>query len=465
MKRDILDFKILDSKIKSETVTGSERILGYLLGPFSVMMMNSILNNYLNVYYTDVLKIGHIWNGWFLSLFPIVIKTLDAFTFILMGMIIDRFYSRQGKARPWILLSAPLLVISMILLFVVPSASEWILVFWIFISYNLFYSVAYTAYNTAHTLMVPLSTKDSKERSKLSVLANSQGMLSGMIVAVLFPTFIVPALGVNKDTWMSLISCIALLALPFILLEYFFTRERVTEETRKNSTIEAASNSLSLKQQFSLCLQSKSWKILILYVILFQIIGCLSNASTFYYCNWVLGNYNDGHTQMLFYAVGNAPLGLGIFICAPICNLLGRKRAMQIGYIIATLGTILCILNPRNLTIVLLGQVIKSIGLIPSTYILTAMLGDALDDVEKKTGIRCDGFSSSVFNVILTVATGVSLCILNLGLTQLGYQAPTNNFDIPTQTALVENFFIFCAIGCQTIVYPIIVFLLHFFEK
>ena len=113
MAKDFLNAKIFDSRIKSDNITKKERLYGYLLGPFSVMMLNSILNNYLNVYYTDVMNIGHVWGGWFLSLFPIVVKALDAFTFIIMGVIIDRFYSRQGKARPWILFSAPLLNVAL----------------------------------------------------------------------------------------------------------------------------------------------------------------------------------------------------------------------------------------------------------------------------------------------------------------------------------------------------------------
>lgn len=466
MKKDILNAKIFDSRIKNDRIAGKEYLLGYLLGPFSVMMMNCILSNYLNVYYTDVMDIGHIWGGWFLSLFPVVVKVIDALTFVIMGLIVDRFYSKQGKARPWILFSAPLLVISMILLFVVPSSNDLILVLWIFISYNLFYSVAYTAYSTSHTLMVPLSTKDPAERSKLSIISNSQSMLCGSIVAVLFPTVIVPAMGIDKNAWMTVITAIALISFPFILLEYFFTRERVTEENRaKDSTLSAsADKKISLKQQLSLCLKSRSWKILMIYLILTQITGCLSSTATFYYCNWVLGSYNDGITQMLYYAIGNAPLGIGIFICSPVCRRFGKKRAMQFGYIISTFGTLLCVLNAHNLTMVLAGQIIKSIGLIPSTYMTTALFGDALDDVEVKTGIRCDGFSSSVFNVIITVTTGLALCILNLGLTQLGYIAPSSIESIPVQPDAVQNFFTFCAIGCQTLVYPLIALLLHYFE-
>lgn len=464
MKKDILDAACFDSRIKSENLSRSERWLGYMLGPFSVIMMNSILNNYLNVYYTDIMQIGNIWNGWFLSLFPIVVKILDALTFVLMGVIIDRFYSRQGKARPWILLSAPLLVVSMILLFAVPDTNDLVVVLWIFISYNLFYSIAYTAYSTAHTLMVPLSTTNPAERDRLSILTNAQAMIAGSIVAVLFPTFIVPAMGIHKNAWITVITIIALVAFPFILLEYFYTRERVTERNRIQPDTSTASAPFALTRQLSLCLKSRSWKVLMLYMILTQIAGCLSNSATFYYCNWVLGSYNDGFTQMLFYAIGNAPLGFGIFLCRPLCKWLGKKRAMQLGYIVATLGTLLCVCNPTHLVLVLIGQIIKSIGLIPSTYLLTSLLGDALDDVEHKTKVRCDGFSSSIFNVIMTLATGIALCILNLGLTQLGYVAPSDASALPVQSSLVQNFFTFCAIGCQALIYPLVALLLHFFE-
>lgn len=465
MKKNILNAKIFDSRIKSEKVTSKERIFGYLLGPFSVMMLNSILNNYLNVYYTDVMDITHIWGGWFLSLFPIVVKALDAFTFVLMGIIIDRFYSRQGKARPWILLSAPLLVISMILLFVVPSGNDFFLVLWIFISYNLFYSIAYTIYNTSHTLMVPLSTKDPAERSKLSVLANSQSMISGSIVAVLFPTLILPAIGVNQNAWIILMTIISCISFPLILMEYYYTKERVTEQSDSSKFTDTIHEKLSLSQQFALCKKSRNWKIFMIYLILTHVIGCLSSATTFYYCNWVLGSYNDGITQMLYYAVGNAPLGAGIFLCRPLCAKLGRKRALQYGFLLATFGTLLCILNPHNLKLVLLGQLVKSTGLIPSTFMVTAMFGDALDDVAEKTGIRCDGFSSSIYNVIITLSTGIGLFILNLGLTQLGYIAPSTSAALPVQSRLIQSFFIFGAIGCQTLVYPIIIILLQFFEN
>ena len=130
--------------------------------------MNAILSNYLNVYYTDVLKISAIWGGVFIALFPIVAKVLDVLTFIYMGLVVDRTKSRQGKARPWILFAAPLMFVCMILLFVVPKGNDNLTAIWIFISYTVFYAIAYTMYSTAHTLMVPLATQSEEERRSLS---------------------------------------------------------------------------------------------------------------------------------------------------------------------------------------------------------------------------------------------------------------------------------------------------------
>ena len=106
METKMLDNYVLNSKIKSKNVTNKEKWLGYLLGPIGALLLNAVLASYLNVYYTDVLKLTSIWGGLFLTLFPIISKIIDAITNVIMGYIIDRTKTKQGKARPWILLSA-----------------------------------------------------------------------------------------------------------------------------------------------------------------------------------------------------------------------------------------------------------------------------------------------------------------------------------------------------------------------
>ena len=455
----MMDFfagKFFDSRIHSEKVEKKEKYLGHFLGPVSVILMNCILSNYLNVYYTDVLDISGIWGGVFIGAFPMIAKLLDVLTFIYMGRVVDNTRSKQGKARLWIFLSAPLLVVSMILLFIVPVGNENLTVVWIFLSYSLFYAVAYTMYGTAHTLLVPLATHNEEERSKLSLVANTPNMAAGSLIAILFPCIVVPMIGVDRNAWMRVMLTVAVVSFPMILVEYFFTKERVTEE--KNEKTEKLKKTISLKQQFRCCLKSRNWVVLMVYLIILQLVNALFSAGTFYYCNWVLGSYNDGFTQALFYALGQAPLGIGILACTPVCKRFGKRNAMMGGFALSVAGVIICLFNPRNLALVLTGQVIRTIGLIPSSFMVSSLLGDALDDVERVSGERCDGFSSSVYNCINTMAAGVALCIFNFGIAFLGYQAPTETF-IPVQNGNVQAFLIFCVIGVQVIAYPVILVL------
>ena len=120
----LMERKVFCSRVRSADVTPAEKWLGYLLGPAGALLLNAVLATYLNVYYTDVLKLTTVWGGAFLVIFPSISKIIDAITNVIMGYVIDRTRTAQGKARPWLLLSAPLLTITGILLFTVPSASE-----------------------------------------------------------------------------------------------------------------------------------------------------------------------------------------------------------------------------------------------------------------------------------------------------------------------------------------------------
>ena len=467
MEFRFLSQKGFHSRITSQNVSRREQLLGFIIGPIGVIVMNSILSGYLNVYYTDVLQIGSLWGGFFIGTFPFVAKLIDCLTFIYMGKLIDSTHSSQGKARPWILLSAPILTVSMILLFAVPqNLSSGLTALWIFISYLLYYAVAYTAYGASHTLMIPLSSQSPQERASLSLYSNLQYMAAGTFITVIFPSLVLPVIGVNRSAWLTVTIGVALLSFPLMLLEYYYTRERVTEQSLEKNT-ENRKKSISLKKQLACCLKSRDWKLFTAYILCVNFCNSLSGISVFYYCNWVLGSYNDGVTQALFYALGNAPMALGIFVCNPICKKIGRRKAMAGGLILSSLGLLLCVCFPKSLPIVLLGQAIKSIGVIPSSFLSSALLGDAIDRVEEASGFRCDGFTSSVFNCIGTFCGGLAACVLNLGIGRLGYISPSSfsGAALPSQPEKMQSFFIFCALGCQLILYPIAALFLSRFQK
>ena len=422
-KKGILSNKIFDSKIKSANIQHSERWLGYLLAPAFVMSMFYISGqSYLNMFYTDVLKLTPIAGGMFLALLPIVSKIIDALTNLLMGWIIDRTHTPRGKARPWLLLSGPLLVVTSILLFTVPGGSTAVQVAWVTISYNLYFSVAFTMYNISHNLMVPLSTRNGKQRDALAMISSmGVSMIPGVIVSLIIPTFVLPRIGVDQGKWMLVMSVLSILALPAVILEYYFTRERVTEETMELNT---EHKDRSIKEQLKGCLASKYWILIMLVAVVYQLYNNFQATSIIYYSNWVVGTYNDGITLMLLNVVGQFPLGIGILFLWPMVKKVGKRNAMIGGFAIGALGCVIAFANASNMKIALIGLFIKSIGTLPITYMLMGMVADALDHVEWINGFRCDGLSTSIYSVIGTVAAGVSAGLFNLGLGLTGYIAP-----------------------------------------
>lgn len=416
-----LDRKAFQSRVHTTDVSRKEKWLGYLLGPAGALLLNAVLATYLNVYYTDVLKLTHIWGGAFLVVFPIVSKIIDAVTNVVMGYIIDRTHTPAGKARPWLLLSAPLLTITGILLFTVPSGSETVQVIWVMVSYNLFYSFAYTIFNMSHNLMVPLSTRNITERGSLSVFNQiATIMMSGILVALVFPMVIMPVIGVDKSKWLVLMSVLSILALPLTLLEYYFTKERVTLEEHSAGIEKTVSFSHQLKAIFT----DRYMLLIYAYFLIYTAGSSIKNLSLVYFCNYVLGSYNDGITQTMLSIIGGIPMGLGIFAVWPLAKKFGKRNVTLAGFILYAIGGAICWAFPTNMTIMLIGQFIKNIGGLPCAYVFMALFADVLDHLEWKTGFRSDGVAMSVYNIIAVAMVGICTGVFNGLLGHAGYIAP-----------------------------------------
>ena len=467
----IFNSPTMDSRIKSANTTGSEKALGYFAGPAIVFLAYYCMaGSYLTQFYTDVLGL----TGAFITFMPLISKIVDAITNIIMGRIIDRTRSRQGKARPWIVIAGLLLTVTGILLYAVPQASQTVQIVWVVISYNLFFAFAFTIYNMSHTLMVPLSTRNTRQRDNLAMLTSTGvSMIPGVLTTIIMPIMVGLFLGVGEGSranWLMMMSILSIIMLPATLIEYYFTKERITEDALAAEEASGKVESISYTQQLKACFSNKYWLFIMGFIVVYEITNFLSTNSILYFSNWVLNNSVEGGmgTQVIVNAIGQAPLGIGVFILWPLVHKFGKQRVMQIGCGVGVVGCTIAFINAMSgvpsLSIIMVGVVIKSFGALPITYILVAMLADTLDHAEWANHFRVDGFTASIRTIIFTVGAGIGQTIILGGISAFGYISPESTVQVVNQPDAIKAFFTFCFLGAPLLCNVVGFIFMFFFD-
>lgn len=464
---------LVRTKITSANVKTREMLLGYFIGPFCAFISNAIFGSYLNRYYSDVLG----WTdtarfGVFSALLPMVSVLFVILGNLLVGRLIDNTRTPQGKARPYLLLSAPLVAVAIALLFLTPEAgSPLVQMVWIAVSYNLYYAVAYPFFYTAHSSMVALSTRNSGHRGMLATFSNASGVAAvGIGASILVPTFLQSFLFVERggvldaaasyQNWRMVMVALCVITLLGILLEYYFTRERITEENVKLNITE---QKLPMLRQLKACVSNRYWWIIILYFLLFQFGGLVKNGSMSYYCRWMFDGVTTeaaaGAAMGTLGLIGGLPTAIGMVLAWPIANKLGKQRAVVLGLAVSVVGGLVSFLDLHSLPLVCAGIILKGIGSIPAMYVTLALLSDVLDHLEAKNGFRSDGFTMSVYGAIMVGMTGLGNGIINALLTMSGYNAAASVQNPGVQTMLA-----LCFLGLELICYAAAVILMSFLK-
>ena len=460
----------LKTKINSSSVKIQEMLIGYFLAPLCAMMANSIFSAYLTRYYADVIGLTDKQFGIFSMALPIVSTVFVIAGNILVGQWIDNTRTPAGKARPYLFLAAPIMAVAIILLFMTPggdnvqSTNYLMKMIWIAVSFNLFYAIGYPCYYTAHSSMVALSTRNGGQRGLLATLSNaSMVAAAGVGASILVPILLQPIMFVtgadgtidraaSYNNWRMLGIALAVLTFLGIMLEYFFTRERITEETMNLNVKE---EKIPMRKHIEVCTKEKFWWMVVIYILFFQMGQLVKNTSMSFYARWmfdsVLSSSNpeatSGALMSTLGLVGGLPSAVGMVIAWPLASKLGKKRAVVLGLILSLIGGIVAFINVHSFPIVTFGVVLKAIGIIPSQYVMVAILSDVLDHLEAKNGFRSDGFTMSIYGATMVGLAVLSMGIVNIFLSSMGYDASLTTQPASAQTGMVIAYLCMDMIG------------------
>ena len=148
----------------------------------------------------------------------------------MMGALMDKAFAKhqnkRGKFRPWLLRATPLLAISAICLWTVPTFLEGIPMLIALFSFKILYEASYTMFNIPMgSLLSAMSTNDS-ERASLSSARGVGSMFGNMIPAMAGPIII--GLWDDRTSTGYMITGVTCAIIGFIIcfLHYALTEER-----------------------------------------------------------------------------------------------------------------------------------------------------------------------------------------------------------------------------------------------
>ncbi len=463
VKKSIFNTSFANSKIKSVNVSFKEMLFGYFIGPFGALLASGIFTSFINYYFTNVVFAGETNNplvSTFLSVLPLVSTILIVAGNLIMGQMLEKTKTKQGKARPWILVSAITLTISCVVLFIVPFKDLVAKMIWIAVAYNLYYAIAYPIYNTANSTLIPLSTRNSKHRGLLASFTNVAGLAVMGAGSMVFP--IVASMFLKTSiSWTITFIIIGIITFICCLLQYFFTRERVSEETYHSDQKE---EKITVKKQLKSVVNDKFWWIIIIFYLLFQFSGAIKNLSMVYFCEEIIDNSfwgievgASGLTQTLLSILGAVPMAIASVLVWPLSNKFGKKLVTFVGMIIGTIGGVIAIIGQNSVIVVSIGVALKCLGSSPACYMILAMIADVLDHLEAKNGYRSDGLTMSIYSSIMVAATGVGTSIFNALIK--GY----NSEAIGNQSSSVNNAISISYLWIETVAYALCAILILFF--
>ena len=363
---------------------------------------------YLLKFYTDILGLPAIMAG---SVF-LFTKVFDAFSDISVGTWIDsrRNFGKRGKFRPFMLYGLLPLGLMTIVSFSNPDFTITGKLVFAYITYMLF-GLTYSIVNIPYGSIAASMTQDPNERTSLAAFRQC-GSNAGLFITTVAFMPIVTSFADQETGYKVAVGVFAVLGMFIIYYCYAHIHERIIVERPK----EAKS---SLGQSFKALL--KNTPLLLL---------CLVNLFTFsafnvklavqvYYCQYSLNDISIV-PYMGFFSIGC--VFLGVFCVGKAVKLLGgKKQTYMFGCAIWAFGDLINYFFATTPTVFIVLSCVAFFGSAFVNSLNWALVADAVEYGEWKTGIRSEGIVYSFFTFFRKCSQAVAGFVPGLVLGLVGY--------------------------------------------
>ena len=379
--------------------------------------MSFALKGTMALFWTQVMGMS----AWY-SLLLVIVQVWDAINDPLIGSMIDadkRRYKRNKFLQYIFVGSIGLIVGGACCFLPFPGAPVWAK-FIIFIAGYVVWDAFYTIANVPYGSLLSLISKDPADRASLSAWRSIGSMVGNML-----PMVILPFLIYNEDESLNgnmvFIAALVMGVLGFICFQFMIrttdirvdTETKVNEDQPKFNVIKALGNFIKNRPAVGATIAAMG-----MFIGMQGATTAVSVTFQIYFKNTEI----SGIVQLF----AMIPILLFTPLARKMVTKYGKKELSVVGAICSIIGGLgLFIITPDNvnldLLVYIICQLVYSLGLGIYSTVSWAMMGDAIDYNEWKTGKREEGVVYSLHSFFRKLAQGVGPAVALIIMQGMGY--------------------------------------------
>ena len=398
--------------------------LAYAAGDLGCNMSFALKGTIMPLFWTQVMGLS----AWY-SILIVILQVWDAINDPLIGTIIDsdRHKYKRNKFLQYIWAGSIGLIIGGACCFLpIPQAPEWARII-IFMAGYVIWDAFYTVANVPYGSLLSLISKEPADRASLSAWRSVGGMVGNLV-----PMVILPMLVYNEDKSLNgpmvFIAALVMGVLGFICFQFMIkntvvrvdTEINVNEDQPKFDIFKAMGNFLKNRAAVGATVAAMG-----------MFIG-MQGASTAVAVTFQI-YFDNPDISGVVSAFAMLPIVLFTPLARKMVTKYGKKEMSKIGALCYIVGAAVLLLAPLgiipvteentaiDLVVFIIAQLIMALGLGIYSTISWAMMGDAIDYNEWKTGKREEGVVYSLHSFFRKLAQGVGPAIALTIMQVMGY--------------------------------------------
>lgn len=419
--------------MNTQKLTTLEKV-GFGAGDMALNVVISSMMLIITFFYTDIYGL----RTQDLALLFVVVKIVGALADLVMGQMTDRFTSRMGRYRPWLLALAIPYGISVFFTFTTPDWGYDAKLVWAYATY-IMVTIMTAGVGIPYISLISGLTSDPKER----LSANGYRLFFAKIGAFMV-TIIVPILaqkwgGGNAATgYQAAMAVMAVMGVLLFLFCVFTTTERVVHVVEKQS----------LLAQFKVLMRNDQWLILCAVCITGTVGYVVRGSVAIYYAKYYLGG--DTATVSAFLSAGVAAAILSMVASTWITKFYCKVKLFRNSQIAVALISVLMYyaVQPGDVALAFVLYFALSFVVDLHAPVFWSAIAETIDYGQVKTGKRVSGFAFGGISVCQKAGMAVAGALVGVLLTYFNYQpnqdqAPLALTGIALMLTVIPGFFHF----------------------